>query len=68
MLARAILKRPAILILDEATANVDKESEEKIFHNLKELFRNSTCIVISHKLGLIEKYIDDKIDFEKLNE
>jgi len=68
VLARALLKRPAILILDEATANIDKESEYTIFRNLKDICKNSTCIVITHKLGLIEEFIDDKIDFEALNE
>lgn len=54
VLARALIKRPPILILDEATANIDKESEITIFRNLKQLCKDSICIVISHKLGQIE--------------
>lgn len=68
MLARALIKKPAVLILDEATANIDTFSEYRIFKNLEKLYNNATIIVISHKLDQIEEFIDRRIDFEKLNE
>jgi ABC-type multidrug transport system fused ATPase/permease subunit len=47
--ARALVRKPALLILDEATANLDAATEEKIIHNLKDFFKNCTCIVVTHK-------------------
>lgn len=47
--ARAILRRPAFLILDEATANLDPETEKKIIYNLKPLFRCCTSVIVTHK-------------------
>lgn len=47
-LARALLKKPKLLILDEATSALDTETEEKIYHNLKKL--QCTTITISHRL------------------
>lgn len=48
-IARAILRKPKLLILDEATANLDKDTEIQILHNLKPLISKITTIVISHK-------------------
>lgn len=47
--ARAILRKPKLLILDEATANLDSDTEEKILQNLKYLIPNMITIVVSHK-------------------
>lgn len=52
-LARAIVKRPSILILDEATAAVDSESERLIRHALDRLQGGKTMIVIAHRLSFI---------------
>ncbi|MFC1520817.1 ABC transporter ATP-binding protein [Elusimicrobiota bacterium] len=49
-IARAILKNPKILILDEATSNLDPESEEFVLAAIKELLQNRTALVISHRL------------------
>ena len=50
-LARAILRDPSILILDEATSAVDSQSEEVIHAVLKEFARNRTVFIISHVLN-----------------
>lgn len=52
-LARAILRDPAILILDEATSQVDLESEQVIHKVLEQFTRNRTTIIITHRLSTL---------------
>ncbi len=54
-LARAILKNAPILILDEATASVDNETEVLIQKSLAKLTLEKTTIVIAHRLSTIKK-------------
>ncbi len=52
-IARAILKDSKIVILDEATANVDPENEEKLMKAIDSLTKNKTVIMIAHRLKTV---------------
>lgn len=63
-LARAIMREPAILILDDATSSVDTETEEEIFENLQRVLPGRTSIIISHRVSSLKNcdliiYLDD---------
>ena len=52
--ARALIKDPKILILDEATSNIDSINEQKIQNALKVLLKDRTSIVVAHRLSTIK--------------
>lgn len=56
-LARALLNRPQVLILDEASANLDAETESDIAESLNALRGACTIVIVSHRTGLL-KYAD----------
>ncbi|MFY0605603.1 MAG: ATP-binding cassette domain-containing protein [Cyclobacteriaceae bacterium] len=58
-IARAVLKDPKILILDEATSSLDAESEQQVQLALTELMKGRTSIVVAHRLSTIKSV--DKI-------
>lgn len=63
-LARTIITDPEIYIFDEATSNIDVESEAKVWKSIYKLAKNKTVIVISHRLANVTKadmiYVLDK--------
>lgn len=52
-IARALLNKPRLLILDEATSNLDAESEQIIQNNLDTILKNQTTLVIAHRLSTV---------------
>jgi ATP-binding cassette, subfamily B, multidrug efflux pump len=57
--ARAIVYKPSLLILDEATANIDSESEEIIQASLNKIMSSQTMLIVAHRLSTIQH--SDKI-------
>jgi ATP-binding cassette subfamily B protein len=53
-IARAILRDPKILILDDALASVDTMTEERILNSLTSLMRNRTTILVSHRVSTVK--------------
>ena len=51
--ARAVLKRPRLLVMDEATSSIDTETEQQIQHGLARLLEGRTSFVIAHRLSTI---------------
>ena len=62
--ARALIRDPEILILDEATAHVDPEAEELIERGVDELMRGRTTLVIAHRLSTI-RHADQILVFDR---
>ena len=53
-IARAVMREPRILILDDALSAVDTYTEEKILHNLREVRSGRTTLIVSHRISTIK--------------
>jgi len=53
-IARAIMRNPKILILDDALSAVDTYTEERILHRLREFMKDRTSIIISHRISTVK--------------
>jgi len=54
-IARAVIRDPKILILDDALSSVDTYTEEQILHELKQVMRDRTSILISHRVSTVKE-------------
>jgi len=61
LIARALCSSPALLLLDEPTANVDYQTEENLFSILQKLNSKMTILLVSHDLGFVSKYVKSVI-------
>lgn len=52
-LARAVLREPAVLLLDDCLSAVDTRTEEEILHNLREVFPGRTVVLVSHRISTV---------------
>ena len=54
LIARAMVRNPAILLLDEPTANMDIDSEQAVINGLRQAASGKTVIVATHRMALLD--------------
>ena len=54
-MARALIRKPSLIILDEATSNLDSENEKRILDSVENLHGDITILMIAHRLSTIRK-------------
>jgi ATP-binding cassette subfamily C protein len=62
-LARAVLNKPHLLVLDEASANLDEKTELEIAHSIEKMKGKTTIIIVSHRHGIL-KPVDKTINLD----
>ncbi|MDD3802923.1 MAG: ABC transporter ATP-binding protein [bacterium] len=62
-IARALIRKPEVLILDDITASLDAENEEKLWREIGRIFKDITCFIVSHRLSTI-RYVDNVVFME----
>ncbi len=63
-IARALVKKPEVILADEPTGNLDQESSEQIFKILKEISKEQLVVVVSHDLESAQRYASRIIEIE----
>ncbi len=58
LIARALISKPKLLLLDEPTANIDLRSENKLFSILEELKKSTTILIVTHDTGFVSEITD----------
>ena len=59
-IARALIKKPEILVLDDITASLDADNEEKLWREINSMFEEISCFIVSNRLSTI-RYVDNVI-------
>jgi zinc transport system ATP-binding protein len=67
LVARALAAKPDFLILDEPTANMDAESEDRLYKTLDSLKRKTTILIVTHDTGFVSSLTDRVLCLEKQN-
>jgi zinc transport system ATP-binding protein len=67
LVARALASKPSFLILDEPTANMDVESEDRLYKTLDGLKKNTTILIVTHDTGFVSSLTDRVLCLEKQN-
>jgi ABC-type multidrug transport system fused ATPase/permease subunit len=65
-IARAVLRRPDVLLLDESTSALDVETRERVVDNLLEEFRNRILVFVTHDESIASK-VDEVLEMHRLN-
>ena len=68
LVARALVGEPAMLVLDEPTANMDRESERRLYHTLSALKGETTILIVTHDMSQVSALVDRVFCIDALSE